>query len=159
MIRKGKIILFIVLILCLGFFREYIFVGINGVLYNKYYNPGFYDIHIINPSLRFLNAFSYQTLYVAKWLITPVFVCLFWLLQKKFLTFIFHEKKTTYWLSMLYLSLLLLAGISFFTGWLSGHLNEGYRFSRIFMGLIESPVPCMILIPLTYFYKNINIQP
>ncbi len=153
--RKFKIVLFV---LCLGFFREHLFVGINAILYNKFFNPTGYDIHTIRPGFRFLNELSYQTLYVAKWVITPFFMFLFWFIQKKFLLFLFNEKKTSYWLSVLYLSLFLLAGISFCIGWLVGHLNEGYRFSRIFMGLIESPTPCMILIPLTYFYKNYKTE-
>ncbi len=154
--RKFKIILFVILLLCLGFFREHLFVGINAILYNKYFNPTGYNLHTIRPAFRFLNEFSYQTLYVIKWFSTPLFVLLFWFVQKKLLLFLFQEKKTSGWLSVLYLSLFLFAGISFCTGWLVGHLNEGYRFSRIFMGLIESPVPCMILIPIMYFYKNYN---
>jgi hypothetical protein len=156
--KKFKTSLFVIFLLCLGFFREYVFVGINAILYNKLFNPTGHYVHIIHPAFRFLTAFSYQTLYVAKWFITPFFALLFWFTQKKFLTLIFNEKKTSYWLSVLYLSLLLFAGISFGTGWLAGHLNEGYRFSRIFMGLAESPVPCMILIPLTYFYKNYKTE-
>ena len=156
--RKFKIALFVTLLLSLGFFREYLFLSINGVLYNKYFNPSGYDIHVIKPMFRFLNNFSYQTLYTAKWFITPLFVLLFWFVQKNFLWFLFNEKKSIYWLSVLYLSLFLFAGISLGTGWIVGHLNEGYRFSRILMGLIESPTPCMILIPLTYFYINNNIK-
>jgi hypothetical protein len=156
--KKLKIAGFVLLLLCLGFFREYFFVSINGVLFNKNYNPAGYDIHVISPPLRFLNVFSYNTLYISKWFITPFFVLLFWFIQKRFLSLIFNEKKTTHWLSVLYLSLLLLAGIAFFAGWMIGHLHGGYRFSRIFMGLAESPVPCMILIPLTYFYKNYNTE-
>ena len=158
MSKKFKIVLFVISLVCLGFFRENFFVSLNGVMYNKYFNPPTYDTHVIRPAFRFLNFFSYYTLYTAKWFITPLFACLFWFVQKKFLWFLFHEKKTTLWLSVLYLSLFLLAGISFCTGWLIGHLNDGYRFSRIFMGLIESPAPCMILIPLTYFYKNYKTE-
>lgn len=154
--QKFKITLFVLLLLGLGLFRENLFVNINGVLYNKYFDPIGYDIHSIRPPFRFLNNFSYQTLYIAKWFITPLFVVLFWFVQKKFLAFLFQEKNTNKWLTVLYLSLFLFAGISFCTGWMIGHLNEGYRFSRIFMGLLESPAPCMILIPLTYFYKNYN---
>src|ERR1035437_3862975 len=100
---KFKITLFVILLLCLGFFREHLFVSINAILYNKYFNPTGYDVHTIPPAFRFLNAFSYQTLYVAKWFITPLFVCFFWFVQKKFLRLLFHEKKTSSWLGVLYL--------------------------------------------------------
>lgn len=151
--RKISIGLFVIALLVLGFFREMLFVNINSVLYNKYFQPKDYA-HIYHSVFGFLTGFSYKTLYISKWFITLGFVFLFWFIQKKFIFYLFAEKKSVFWLVMLYLSLLLLAGISFGTGWLLGNLEQGYRFSRIFMGLLESPAPCMILIPLTYFYKK-----
>ncbi|HXB38898.1 MAG TPA: hypothetical protein VNZ49_00055 [Bacteroidia bacterium] len=153
MSRKLKITGFILAMLISGFFREILFVNMNAVLYYKYFQPG-EATHLFHENFRFLTAFSYKTLYISKWFITLGFVFLFWFIQKKFIFFLFTEKKAVFWLGMLYLSLLLLAGISFGTGWLLGNLEQGYRFSRIFTGLLESPVPCMILIPLTYFYKK-----
>lgn len=156
--RKLKIILFVLLLLFLGFLREYLFTGINTVLFTKYSPNGETDISLVKPAFMFLTSFSYYTIYTFKWFITPVFLVAFWFTQKKLLTMLFAEKKTNLWLGVMYLSLLLLAGISFFAGWAAGYIHEGYRFSRIFMGLAESPVPCMILIPLTHFYKNYNAQ-
>jgi len=153
--RKLSITAFIVALLLLGLLRESFFMNLNALLYYKYYGtppgetPG-------AGTYGFLNAFSYNTLYASKWFVTLAFVALFWFIQKKFIGFLFAEKKAGFWLGMLYLSLLLLAGISFGTGWLTGYLNQGYRFSRIFMGLLQSPVPCMLIIPLAYFYKKTN---
>lgn len=158
MSRKLRILLIVLVLLFLGFLKEYVFVGINMVLFSKYYSAPVEDGEPIRPAFMFLTAFSYNTIYTLKWLITPAFIGLFWFLQKKLLTIIFAEKKTSYWLGVMYLSLLLLAGISFFTGWAIGYIHEGYRFSRIFVGLAESPVPGMILIPLVYFYKNYNTE-
>ncbi len=151
--RKVSIAVFIIALLGLGFFREMLFVNINSVLYNKYFQPTD-EAHIYHHVFAFLTYFSYKTLYISKWFITLAFVALFWFIQKKFIFYLFAEKKALFWLSMLYLSLLLLTGISFGAGWLFGNLEQGYRFSRIFMGLLQSPVPCMMLIPLTYFYKK-----
>jgi len=153
MARKLKIAGFILALLTLGLFRESLFVNINAALYYKYYEPG-QENNVVQGFWSFLNSFSYLFLYRSKWVITFAFVFLFWLLQKAFITFLFREKKALFWLGMLYLSLLLLAGISFGAGWLFGNLEQGYRFSRICMGLLQSPVPCMVLIPLTYFYKQ-----
>ena len=145
--------LFVLALLALGFFREMVFININAVLYNKYYQPTD-AAHIYHPAFGFLAYFSYKTLYVSKWGVTLCFTRIFRFIQKKFLFYLFAEKKAGSWLGMLYLSLLLFAGISFGAGWLTGYLEHGYRFSRIFMGLLQSPVPCMILIPLTHFYKK-----
>jgi len=152
--RKIKIILFVILLMTLGFFRENLFVNINDVLYNKLYNKN-------NPMiwyLCFLQNASYKAVYTAKWFITPFFAFIYWFIQKQLLITVFNEKKIIRWLSVLYLSLFLLAGIFFVAGWALGDINKGYTFSRLFMGLLESPVACMILIPTMYLYKQTNIN-
>ena len=152
--RKAKILLLILLLMALGFFRENLFVNINDVLYSKLYNEP-------NPViwyLSFLNNVSYNTVYIAKWFITPFFAFLFWFIQKRLLLVFFNEKKIITWLSVLYLSLFLLAGIFFVAGWALGDIYMGYTFSRLFMGLLQSPVACMILIPTGYLYKQTNIN-
>jgi hypothetical protein len=152
--RKIKIFLFILLLMALGFFRENLFVNINDVLYGKLYN----EPNPIIWYLSFLSNVSYNTVYIAKWFITPFFAFLFWFVQMKLLLVLFNEKKTTKWLSVLYLSLFLLAGIFFMAGWALGDIYAGYTFSRLFMGLLQSPVACMILIPTAYLYKQTNIN-
>jgi hypothetical protein len=153
--RKIKIALFVLFLLLLGFFRETFFLSINSALYDKFYNE---NNHRIVWFLSFVNMFSYQTIYVAKWFITPLFTFMYWFIQGRFLFFIFNEKSIVRWLSRLYLSLFLLAGIFFITGWVFGKAYDGYTFSRLFMGLLQSPVPCMILIPAMYLYKQTNIN-
>jgi hypothetical protein len=148
--RKIKIALFVLALLVLGFFRETLFVSINSALYDKFYNE---NNNRVVWFLSFLNFFSYQTIYVAKWFITPLFVFVYWFIQLRFLLFLFNEKRTVRWLSILYLSLFLLAGVFYMAGWAFGKINDGYTFSRLFMGLLQSPAPCMILIPAMYLYK------
>ena len=155
MSRKIKISLFVLVLLVLGFFRETLFVSINSALYDKFYNT---NNHHVVWFLSFINVFSYQTIYVVKWFITPLFVFLYWFIQKNFLFFLFAEKRIIQWLGILYLSLFLLAGVFFVAGWAFGNINDGYPLSRLFMGLLQSPVPCMILIPAMYLYKQTNIN-
>lgn len=154
MSKKIKIIFFVLLLAALGFFRDHLFVNINYILYSKLYN----EIYTPAWYVSFLNAFSYKTVYIAKWFITPLFAFVFWFTQKRFLTLLFNEKKIIEWLGILYLSLFLLAGVFFVAGWALGDINKGYTFSRIFMGLLQSPVACMILIPTAYLYKQTNQQ-
>ena len=139
----------------MGFFRENLFVNINSALYDKFYNE---NNHLVATYLSFINLFSYRTIYIAKWFITPLFTFVYWFTQKKFLLLLFNEKKAVRWLTVLYLSLFLLAGIFFVGGWALGNINEGYTFSHLFMGLLQSPVPCMILIPAMYLYQKTNIN-
>ncbi len=155
MSRKSKIIFFVFVLLALGFFRETLFVSINSSLYDKFYNE---NNHHIVWFLSFIKCFSYRTIYIAKWFITPLFVFLYWFIQKNFLFFLFPEKRIVQWLGVLYLSLFLLAGVFFAAGWVFSNVNDGYVFSRLFMGLLQSPVPCMILIPAMYLYRQTNIN-
>ena len=150
MTRKIKIALFVLALLVLGFFRETLFISINSALYDKFYNE---NNNRVVWFLSFLNLFSYQTIYTAKWFITTLFVFMYWFIQRRFLLFLFTEKRIVRWLSILYLSLFLLAGVFFIAGWVFGKINDGYVFSRLFMGLLQSPAPCMILIPAMYLYK------
>ena len=151
--RKIKVILFVLLLISLGFFRETLFVNINAVLYTKYFNTVDHSGLLLE---RFIIVFSYNTIYTAKWFITPFFAFVYWFVQKQFLLLLFNEKKTTMWLSILYLSLFLLAGIFLVAGWAFGNLTQGYTFSRLFMGLLQSPAACMILIPVTYLNTKTN---
>lgn len=153
--KKTGIAFFVLALILLGLFREMLFLTINAVLYNKYYQANEHVGLLLEPVV---SVFSYQTLYIAKWFITPLFAFLFWVTQKKFLFFLFQEKKPTTWLGILYLSLFLLAGLFFVAGWALGNINKGYTFSRLFMGLLQSPAACMILIPVTYLYKKTNIN-
>ena len=74
-----KIVFFVLLMIALGYFRENLFVGINLILYNKFY-------HLPNPAfgyLSFIDNYPYSTIYTAKWFITPLFTSLFWLVQRQ----------------------------------------------------------------------------
>src|ERR1700739_1531504 len=117
--RKVRILLFILLLLLLGFFRETLFVSINSALYDKFYNT---NNHRVVWFLSFLTFFSYKTIYISKWFISPFFVFIYWYTQRRFLLFLFNEKRITHWLTILYLSLFLLAGVFFMTGWAFGKI-------------------------------------
>jgi hypothetical protein len=151
--RKIKIAAFVLLLVVLGFLREYLFVAINSTLYFKYVNE--INLHPFAIE-KYLGFFSYSTLYTAKWFITPLSAFVFWLVQKQFLFFLFADKKPLQWLNALYALLFILAALFFAAGWALGNVTQGYTFSRLFMGLLQSPVACMILIPLMYLHKNKN---
>ncbi len=88
--------------------------------------------------LSFLNLFSYQTIYVAKWFITPLFVLVYWFIQRRFLLLLFQPKKNCILVRRI-ISFSIFTGRNFFAaGWLLGKTNDGYTFSRLFMGLLLS---------------------
>ena len=49
-------------------------------------------------------------------------------------------------------------GLEIGIGWLTGSFHRGYTFSRVFLGILQSPLPVMFLIPVHYFAKKINQQ-
>lgn len=148
--RKIRIAAWIALLIFVGFLRENTFIYLNGLLYYKYY-------HLpsqINPAyLSFTNSWDYNQLYYFKWILTPAFTILFWALQYFLLKRLFTEKKFRRWLGVFYLYLFLLSGLAFGIGMIANANQTGYKFSRIFMGILQSPIPCMILIPISYFQE------
>jgi len=84
--RTIKISFFVLALLALGFFRETLFVSINSILYDKFYKE---NHHHVVWFLFFVNALSYQTVYIAKWVITPLFVFFLLVYTAEILTFYF----------------------------------------------------------------------
>ncbi|MBK6835988.1 MAG: hypothetical protein IPG89_17670 [Bacteroidetes bacterium] len=41
-------------------------------------------------------------------------------------------------------------------GWVFGNLEKGYTFSRIFMGILQSPLPIMFLLPVAYANSKLS---
>lgn len=149
--RKIKVAAFISSLILLGFFREYLFVSMNAQLYYKYHNESNPHPFFIE---KYLSVFSYYGLYIAKWVLTPGMAFIFWRLQKSFLFFLFSDAQVVKWLTLLYFLFVGLAGVFLVLGWLLNNIENGYVFSRLFMGLLQSAVPCMVLIPIAYLRKN-----
>ena len=142
--KKLIIPLLILVFLLIGFTREFIFNHTNTVLYNKLHPEFTYPVPAL---ISYLNHFEYKTVYALKWVFTALFCLLFFLLQRWTLKTVFPEKKYARWLLYFYLILLLLSVLAFGSGYIIGNTGGGYRFSRMFMGILQSPVPLMFLIP------------
>ncbi|MFL5753820.1 MAG: hypothetical protein ACJ76F_10475 [Bacteroidia bacterium] len=148
--KRIKVFALVLLFLLLGYTRDFVFAHTNTVLYNKMHPDEKYPVPLI---MSFLESFGYYTVYGLKWCFTAGFTLFFYLGQRAVLSLIFSEKKTVRWLLYFYLILLLLSAIAFGTGYVLGNLEKGYRFSRMFMGILQSPVPLMFLVPIGIF-KN-----
>ena len=76
MSRRNKlyVLLLVVLFICTGFFREFVFVNWNEQMRVSYYHSP--DPHVA-PSMQWLGAFSYEALYWMKWPLTLFFSVLF----------------------------------------------------------------------------------
>ncbi len=141
--HKTPIALLIAFLLCLGYSRDFIFKGINVLLYNAirrtdYAAPDFFF---------FMQSWSYNNLYGLKWILTLLFTLFYFWLQWKLIELIFHQENINKWLIYFYLILILLATFAFSIGYFMHQTDIGYSFSRKFMGIVQSPLPAMIIIP------------
>ena len=142
-INKFQLSFLVIVLLIIGFFRYFVFENINVLLFNslhhrQYQVPSFFN---------FMRDWSYSRLYFFKWILTLSFCTVFFFNQWLILKTIFTKKNTRIWLIYFYLILLLLSIVSFGIGYLINNPQGGYLFSRKFMGILQSPVPLMLLIP------------
>ncbi|TAL57998.1 MAG: hypothetical protein EPN85_12675 [Bacteroidetes bacterium] len=127
----------IIITICLGFLRDYIFVSIN-----RFIESG---------------ADAGERLLLLKWVLTGLFSLLYLLLTGAFLYVLFNEKKyiliAIYCYAMLFVVAFLSAafGYGFFT------FKIVYPFIRTVMGMAQSPILMMILVTACYI-NEINRQ-
>ena len=135
------------LILCTGFFREFVFVNVNEQLVYLWFE---HETTAMAPSLlSIFGNFSYWELYYTKWVLTGLFTVLFWLESLLAVKVLFEQWR---WreLSIIY-ALLIAASVCIFSAWkLADQTEDGYLIARFLMGLAQSPVPLMLVIPALY---------
>ncbi|HSH66646.1 MAG TPA: hypothetical protein VLB84_12850 [Bacteroidia bacterium] len=135
----------IALILFTGYYRDYLFKNINAVIQSKQYNEQYTTLP---SSLYFLNSFGFQTLVNLKWLLTIVFSAVYLILSLLTLKIIFDKRRYYLITSGVYLTLILISGMFILTGYLfNGISDRMYEFARYLMGMAQSPIILMILIP------------
>ena len=132
------------IILFLGYYRDFVFVTINFILQARDYRAEY----TLPPSLNFLDQFSYNVLMNFKWLLTVLFSMAYLLVALITLRILFNKRKYTRILVGVYAAVMLLSGLFMLVGYVFGDLSARmYEFARYLMGMAQSPVILMILIP------------
>jgi hypothetical protein len=147
MTRGLKIALFITLGLVFlgsGLFRDFVFMNVNEQIRVVYYHS---PDSVLAPSMKFLEQYSYSTLYYAKWGLTFLFTFLFMGLTLGFVRLLFKEKRFIRLTLWAYAFLFVAAGLFFLGGFLAGHSENGYTVARFLMGMAQGPIVLMVLIP------------
>lgn len=152
--NKVWIILSVLAIIVLGFFREFVFYNVNAQI-NYYLHwqdgiPFYTDSHF-----EFLYEWPYEKLIRFKWLMTITFMLLFLINSLIVIYFIFREKAYLYWTIYFFGFILFISGI-LTLGWYLFESDNMYRLSRLMMDFVESPKPLMLLIPAIYLSKNLK---
>lgn len=151
--RIIKIICFLLLFGCLGYFREFFFVNLNNIMFQKYYHHT--DLPI--PSvMRFFDSFAYETLYYLKYIYSLLWIVIFFLANYFALKSLSAQKILLKFLVYSYLILLSLAAIAMGYGYfINGHLQDDeYTISRWLLGIVQSPIICLILIASEKLYPK-----
>ena len=157
---KLKNILFgtgmLVLLIVVGYYREIFFVHVNMQVYMNYYHEtdGTYNYHF--PEwLLFLKQYSNTELFRIKWIMTVL--VFFFYMAVCLLTVWFYFRKKQYSLITIGIHglLFMVAGIFYTIGKITGKSLEGYTLAREFMGILQSPLVLMILLP-TFIISSKN---
>lgn len=139
-----------------GYFREYFFVHLNYIMFEKYYGHASFPPPAV---MRPFTQFSYTTLYYTKYLATALSVAVFFLLNYFALAVLTQEKKLKRFLVYTYLVLLFLAAGSMAWGYfVNGRLQDDeYTLSRWLMGIAQSPLIFLILLASEkLYYKSFH---
>jgi hypothetical protein len=144
--RKKKFLLLLLLILFIasGLFRDFVFVNVDEQTRIAYYHDT--DSHLA-ASMKFLESFSYMTLYYFKWVLTLLFSFLFLTLSLGVIGLFFTKRVYVYWTIYAYAALFVLAGLFWGGGYLIHQWEKGYIIARFLMGMAQGPIVLMVLLP------------
>lgn len=146
------VILSVILIIVLGFFREFVFYNVNAQInYILHWQEGmpFYT----DSRFEFLYRWRYESLIQFKWLMTVTFALLFLGNSLLIIYLLFKENKYLRWtIYFFFIILIVSALLSVF--WYFFKSDNFYRLSRLMMDFVESPKPLMIIIPAIYLSKS-----
>jgi hypothetical protein len=146
--KKGiKTAIFVIILLFLvvgtGFLRDYLFKSVNALLKAWDYDQDYY----LPAPLSFLENYEYNTLVNLKWLMTLIFSIIYLFISIFSLKLIFHDHRYRRLCIYTYAAIILLSGLFIGWGMIAGKPEKMYEFARYLMGMAQSPIVLMILIP------------
>lgn len=131
-------------IIFLGYYRDFVFKNINALIQSNELNIDF----SMPPSLSIFNNFEYTNLIKIKWLLTIICSAFYLIISIISIKILFENKKYIHIAIGVYIALTLVSAIFMTTGYLFPTLSKNmYSFSRYLMGMAQSPLILMILIP------------
>ncbi len=136
--------LIILILLILGYYRDFLFKQINAML--KAWD---FEMDYAMPfPWRFLENYYYDTIVNFKWLLTIAFTILFLIVSLLAVQLIFRNRKYLYITIASYSAITAASALFVLFGLLvEGGSERMYELARFLMGMAQSPVILMILIP------------
>lgn len=156
--KSNKVVAAIILLACfasIGYFRDELFKTINLRFYTLRHPSVTLDLPRWFSALQH---WDFNTLYAAKYWLTAIFIILFFVLNALCVKVFIRRKNQQYLLRVGYLLGLLLMVIFFGAGWLMGRAEGGYRLARVVAGVLQSPVPFVVLFIIGPLFKNRSLS-
>jgi hypothetical protein len=142
----------VVILILVGFLREFLFVNIGYQSTKVYYrDPEF--TYELPRSLKWLSSFTYHQLYYGKWLLTVFFYAIYYSITAVTIRFLYRSRRYNLVTIVVHLVLFGIAGVFYLLGYLMNRNAEGYTLAREIMGLLQSPLILMILLPTFYLFQ------
>ncbi len=139
----------------LGYLRDSIFKTINALLRAWDLSQDFY----LPNYLTFLENFEYNTLVNLKWALTLFFSILYLFLSIFAIKWLFNNKKQVNITIFTYLAIIFLSGLFISIGLLwHASSDKMYEFARYLMGMAQSPIILMLLIPAFKLAEKENMK-
>ena len=136
--------LIVVALVFFGFYRDFVFKKINALM-KAWDNNMDYSMP---PSLKFLENYEYSTLSNIKWLLTLLFTVIYLIISLFTVKVIFNNKKYLRITIGTFAGITIVSGLFIVVGIVFHSVSEKmYEFARYLMGMVQSPITLMILIP------------
>lgn len=145
------ILVLIIIFIAVGFFRDAVFMNVNSQLYKLYFKNYDYEL----PQwLSFFSDWEYMNLYYFKYVLTTLFVLLYFLLSILAVKAFTVENDKVKWVFYAYGIVIILSVITYSGGYFLNNFPKGYLFTRNLIGLLQSPFIVMIIIPALKLENN-----
>jgi hypothetical protein len=150
--KSSVVILLVLLFAVLGYVREFFFVHMNIIMFEKYYDRE--SAIPVPESMWFFKRFSYNTLYYSKYLFTVLWTAIFFAANYFAVLKITGKRALLKTLMYAYVGMFVLAGVSMAYGYIfhSRLQADEYTISRWIMGIAQSPILGLILIAAARLY-------
>lgn len=149
-------LILLLLIIYLGFIRDFVFVALNQIIDQLYFNTDIsYEISIYDT----IASLGVRGVLNLKWGLTIVFMIVNYLLSFGILKLLLTDVKSPIrLLSWGYILLFLISAFLYLVGNLIGQSEIGYTLSRRFMGVLQSPVPLMVVAAVHMLFGNMSLS-
>lgn len=142
--KTSYLLILILALLAAGFYRDFLFKSINALL-QSWDN----DMDYVMPGgLRFFEEMEYDSIVNVKWFLTFFFSMVYLAIAMLAIRVLFQNKRYVRITIYTYIAILALSSLCILSGKLITGLADGsYEIARYLMGIVQSPLILMVLIP------------